>query len=192
MVTCTPESAQKQLEFRIQEKSVDRVTGNTLQAVPVQSVFVLQMADAGLDGGAAFHPAPQRPRRAAPSSLVHMHGNLALVVVTAIAHVHMRLADPLADHVPDLLHLRRQRVTIIGIAGKAFCTDQPSAPTGGSHTDLVAELIRLARLALGDAGHLGLMHAVHLVLLMPLLRVDRKRGKVPSGCRVVDRLMMSA
>ena len=83
-------------------------------------MFVLQMADAGLDSSAAFHPAPGRPRHAASSSPVHVHRNLALVAVTTIAHVHMRLADPVADHVPDLFDLRGQRVAIIGVAGKAF------------------------------------------------------------------------
>src|SRR5208337_4681648 len=130
------------------------------------------MSDAGFDCGAAFHPSPQRPRRSASSSLVHMHGCFALVIVAAIAHVYMHLADPIPDRAFELLHLRGQRVTIVRIGGKTFGADQPPAPAGDRHTDLVAELIGLARLALGDALHLGFMHAVELVLVVPLLGVD--------------------
>jgi len=39
---------------------------------------------------------------------------------------------------------------------------------------LVAKLIGLARLALGDALHLGFMHTIDLVLVLPLLCVDAK------------------
>ena len=83
--------------------------------------------------------------------------------------------DPIPDHALDLLHLRGQRVAIIGISSKALRAHQPSAPAAHRHTDLVAELVRLARLALGDALDFGLMHAVDLVLVVPLLRVDPMR-----------------
>jgi hypothetical protein len=66
-------------------------------------------------------------------------------------------------------------VAIVGIGGKAFGADQPSAPAGNRHTYFVAELIRLARLALGDALDLGFMYAVDLVFVVPLLGMDAVR-----------------
>src|ERR1017187_965449 len=139
------------------------------------------MSDTGFDCGTAFHPSPERPWRSASSTFVHMHGCFAFVIVAAIAHVYMHLADPVPDHAFELLHLRGQRVTIVGIGGKTFGADQPSASTGDRHTDLVAELIGLARLALGDALHLGFMHAIDLVLVVPLLGVDAMRRLQQPG-----------
>src|ERR1035437_6234904 len=106
------------------------------------------MSDAGFDCGAAFHPSPQRPWRSASSSFVHMHGCIAFVIVAAIAHVHMHLADPIPDHALQLPHLCSQRVAIVGIGCKTLGTDQPSASAGDRHTDLVAELIGLPALPL--------------------------------------------
>ena len=82
---------------------------------------------------------------------------------------------------------------IVRISGKAPGADQPSAPAGNRHTDLVAELVRLARLALttlrmktcpqgpGDALDLGFVHAVDLVLVVPLLRIDPMRCRQQPG-----------
>src|ERR1017187_7514380 len=139
------------------------------------------MSDTGFDCGTAFHPSPERPWRSASSTFVHMHGCFAFVIVAAIAHVYMHLADPIPDHAFELLHLRGQRVTIVGIGGKTFGADQPSAPTGDRHTDLVAELIGLARLTLGNTLHLGFMHAVALVLVVLLRGVDAMRRPQQPG-----------
>ena len=132
------------------QHGVDRVAINTPQPIAFQAVFVLQMSDGGLDGGTALHPSPQRFWRPTSGSLIDMHHHIASVVVAAIAHVHMRLPDPdpVPDPVPDLFHLRSQRVAIVGISGKAADADQPSAAAGNRHIYLVAELVRLARLAL--------------------------------------------
>ncbi len=81
----------------------------------------------------------------------------------------MHLADPFPDHALDLFHLRGQRVAIVGIGGKTFGADQPSAPAGNRHAHSVAELMGLARLAFGDALDLGHMYAVDLVIVVPLL-----------------------
>lgn len=107
---------------------VDRVPVSAPQPVALQPVFVLQMPDAGLNRGATFHPAPQRPRSSAPSALVDMHCDRAVIVVAAIAHVHMHLADPIVDHAPDLLDLLGQRVAVVRITGEALGAHQPSAP----------------------------------------------------------------
>ena len=100
------------------QDGIERIAGNTLQPIALQPVFRLQMSDAGLDRGAPFHPSPERSRRPASASLVHMHRRSARVIVAAIAHVHMHLANPLPDHALDLFHLLGQRVTIVGVAVK--------------------------------------------------------------------------
>ena len=65
------------------QDGIERIAGNALQAVALQPVFRFEMSDAGLDRGATFHPSPQRPRRPASSSLIHMHRRSARVVVAA-------------------------------------------------------------------------------------------------------------
>src|ERR1035438_7422050 len=98
-----------------------------------------------------------------------MHGDRTVIVVASIAHVHVRLTDLGPDYVFNLLHLYSQRVAIIRISREALGADEPSATTAYRDTHLVAELILLARFALGDAFDLRLVYAVDLVLVMPLL-----------------------
>jgi hypothetical protein len=91
----------------------------------------------------------------------------------AIIHVH--LANRVTDHPFHLTHLRRQGVAVIGTSRKVPGSDEPSATIADRHADLVAKLVRLSRLALGDALHRRLMHAVDLVFVMPLLGMDVAR-----------------
>src|ERR1035437_5431674 len=79
------------------------------------------------------------------------------------------------DQAFDLLHLCSQRVAVIGISSEALRADEPSTTTAYRDTHLVAKLILLARLALGDALHFRFMHTVDLVLVMLLLCVDSMR-----------------
>ena len=146
-----PKSSEELVEVhcRGRQHCVDRVACNALQPVALQTVFQLQMSDARFDCGAAFHPSPQRPWRSASSSFVHMHGCLAFVIVAAIAHVHVRFADLVGGQALDLLHLRSQRVAVVGVSREALRADQPSAAAGDRHTDLVAEFVLLAGFALG-------------------------------------------
>src|SRR5664279_2682404 len=102
-----------------------------------------------------------------------MHRDRTVIVVAAIAHIHMHLADLISDQVLNLLHLLGQRVAVIGVSSKTLCTDEPSAMTAHRDTDLVAELILLACFAFCDAFHFRLMNRVDLVLVMPLLRMDQ-------------------
>ena len=149
-----------------------RISGSAFEPIAFQSVFALQVSDAWFDCGAAFHPSPQRWRRPASSSLVDMHRDSAVVVVATVAHVHMRFAHSVADQVFNLLHLLVQRMTVIRTSSEALGADEPSAAAAYRDTDLIAELVLLASLALGDALDLRLMHRVDLVLVVPLLRVD--------------------
>jgi len=172
-----PKSSQELLEVhrRGAQDGIDRIAGNTLQAVALQPMFHFEMSDAGFDCCATFHPSPQRPRRPPSAPLIHMHPRSARVIVAAIAHVHMHLADPLPDHALDLLDLLGQRVAVIRISGKTLCSDEPSATTAHRNTHLVAKLVLLARLAFCDALDFRLMDRVDLVLIVPLLRMDPMR-----------------
>lgn len=140
-----PKSFQELMEVhrRSTQDGIERIAGNALQAVALQPMFRLQMSDAGLDRGATLHPSPECSRRPASCSFVHMHHCSARVVVAAIAHVHMHLADPLPDHALDLLHLLGQCVAIVGVARVTLCADEPSTVTAHRDTHLVAELILL-------------------------------------------------
>ncbi len=154
---------------------VDLISGSTLQPITFQPVFALQMSDAWFDRGTTFHPSPSCFRCPSSSSLIHMHGDRTVIVVASIAHVHVHFADLVGDQALDLLHLCSQRVAIIGISSEALRAYEPSATTAHRDTHLVAKLILLARLALGDALHFRFMHTVDLVLVMPLLCVDSMR-----------------
>jgi hypothetical protein len=79
------------------------------------------------------------------------------------------------DQAFHLLHLCSQRVAVVGISSEALRADEPSTTTAYRDTHLVAKLILLARLALGDALHFRFMHRVDLVLVMPLLCMDSMR-----------------
>ena len=104
-----------------------------------------------------------------------MHRDTAAVVMAAIAHVRVHFAHLVTDQVIDLFHLLGQRVAIIGVSCEALRAYEPSATTAHRDTDLVAELILLACLALGDAFDFGLVNRVDLILVVPLLCVDPMR-----------------
>jgi hypothetical protein len=108
------------------QDGIDRIAGNALQPVALQSVFVFQMSDAWFDYGAACHPSPQCLRSPSSSSLVDVHGGRSVIVVAAIAQVHMYLANSVADQVINLLHLLGQRVAIVGISRETLGADEPS------------------------------------------------------------------
>ncbi len=69
---------------------VDLVSDGTLQPVAFQPVFALEMSDAWFDRGTAFHPSPSRLRCAPSLSLVNMHGDRTVIIVTSIAHINVR------------------------------------------------------------------------------------------------------
>jgi len=102
------------------------------------------------------------------------HG-IARIVVAAIAHVHMHFTNFVADQLIHLFHLLSQRVAIIRISCEALCANEPSTPTAYRNADLVAELIRLAGLALSNALDFWLVNTLHLVLVMPLLAMNATR-----------------
>ncbi len=84
----------------------------------------------------------------------------------------MHFTNSVTDQVINLPHLLGQRVAIVGISGETLDADEPSATTAHCHTDLVAELILFAGLALGDALNFRLMCGIDLVLVLSLLSMD--------------------
>ncbi len=136
---------------------------------------LFMMSDAWFDCGTTFHPSPSCLRCMPSSSLVDMHGDRTVIVVASIAHIDVHCAHLVGDQALDLLHLRSQGVAVIGISSEALRADEP--PTTAAHRDthLVAKLLLLARLVLGDALHFRFMHTVDLVLVMPLLCMDLMR-----------------
>ena len=86
-----------------------------------------------------------------------MYGDRTVIVVASIAYIDLHCADLVGDQAFDLLHLCSQRVAIVGISREALGADEPSTATADRYTDLVAELVLFARLALGDALRFRLM-----------------------------------
>ncbi len=53
-----------------------------------------------------------------------------------------------------------------------FCAYEPTAAAGSCNTHLATEFVALVGLAFADALHLGGVHTVHLVLIVPLLLMN--------------------
>ena len=87
-----PKEAQELLEVHSggTEDGVDGIALRPFEPVAFEAVFALEVTDGGFDGGAAFHPSPERLRGRAPAAFVDMHLLGSAVIVSAIAHVDMR------------------------------------------------------------------------------------------------------
>ena len=87
-----PKEAQEFLEVHGggTEDGVDGIALRPFEPVAFKPMFALEVANRGFDGGAAFHPSPERPRGRAPAAFVDMHGLGSGVIVSAVAHVDMR------------------------------------------------------------------------------------------------------
>ena len=187
-----PKSSEELLEVHrggCQDR-VDLISSGTLQPITFQPVFVLQMSDAWFDRGAAFHPSPSCFGCTSSSSLVDMHGDRTVIVVATIAHIDVHFAHLVGDQACDLLHLCSQSVAIVGISREALRADEPSTTTAYRDTYLVAELILLARLALGDTLDFRFMHRVDLVLVLPSV-VRRFDALSEVACRVSRMVLLS-
>ena len=55
------------------QDGINRVTGNPLQPVALQPVFVLQVSDAGFDGSSVLHPLPECLCRASSLPFIDVH-----------------------------------------------------------------------------------------------------------------------
>src|ERR1700757_3613311 len=116
-----PESSEELLEIHggSSQNRIDRISGNTLQPIALQAVFILQMSDAGFYRSAAFHPSPEWVWCSASLPLIDVHYRRTFIIMAAITHIHMHLADRVTDHPFHLLHLCRQRVAVVGTSRKA-------------------------------------------------------------------------
>ena len=70
---------------------------------------------------------------------------------------------------------------IVGIARQRFDADHEIVAVGRGHTDFHAECVVFVRLALGDTFYFRRLHAVALVLVVPLLRVNPMGRVEPFG-----------
>jgi len=115
------------------EDGVDGITGGPLEAVALHTVLTFEVADGGLDGGAAFHPSPETFGRRAPATFVHMDCFDSLVIMSPIAHVDMGLLHFGSDAPTHLRELPVQRVPVVepkkaepkkgvGLCGLCFLT----------------------------------------------------------------------
>lgn len=80
--------------------------------------------------------------------------HLGIVTIDAaksqINHHFFRLAPDIFQQDARLLQLRRENVTIVGIARESSCPDHQAALLGYGDAGLDAELVGLARFALAD------------------------------------------
>ncbi len=137
------------------------------EIVAVHSVIFLEMADDGLDGGAASHQSFDLWGH--PSLLlgcVDFERVIWRRVVAAVSGIGVEPFDRIADELLDRRNDASQCMAIIGIAWQRLRVDDELAALavleGGGDADLDAELVRLVCLAFADALHLGRMQAVDL------------------------------
>ncbi len=93
--------------------------------------------------------------------------------MAAVTGIGVEPFDRVADQLLDRRNDGCQRMAIIGIARQRLrIGDELTALAvleGGGNADLDAELVRLVRLALADAFHLGCVQAVDLRTALPAL-----------------------
>jgi len=84
--------------------------------------------------------------------------------------------------------LRRENVTVVGIAGERSCSDHQAALVGHGDTGLDPELVGFPGFALADALDFRCMQGVQLVLVLRLLLADtlgtlKQRVQMGDGAR---------
>ena len=134
------------------------------ETVAADSALLLGMADDGLDGGAPFHLSfhGRRPPRDASPRRVDFELIPGRRIVAAVTGIGVAPSIVLPTSCSIAWKIGRPRVAIIGIARQRcdWATNwPPAALEGGGNADLDAELVRLVRLALADALHLGRVQA---------------------------------
>ena len=173
-----------QVEPDCAQHRVDPIAFSPAQVAAVQQAFVFHVADdrlnavapvlvADVGGAVAFLLAGD----------VHVGQRCALAAAIAPVHqgVHWQLAAVFVHPLQPLV----QRVAIVGIAAQGLGVEHEALLGGVDHTDLAAELIGGAGLALGDAGHLRLVQTVELG---PVLRLGLLAPQVQC---LVKRLIQS-
>jgi hypothetical protein len=104
---------------------------------------------------------------------------VAVHYVPAMAAIHVAARRRGAGEALDLGERRRQGLAVVRIAGLALYADHETFAVGDR--DLGTELVFLVRLTLGDAGDLGRMQGVELVLVGALLRQQPRVGRAPNA-----------
>ena len=130
-------------------------------------MFGLEVADDRLDGLSSFQPAALACRHALdPSSVADGYVGQ---VPASVAEVDDGLHRLVVGEDAGLLELFGERVTVIGIAGKASCPDDQVAGGTDGDAGLHAELVGLPGFPLADAFDFLGVPGVKLVLVLGLL-----------------------
>lgn len=130
-------------------------------------MFVLGVADDGLDGGTPSHfTLDLWSDRALLLGCIDLELVIGWRVVVARPRVGMKARDGVADEMLDFRNDRCQRVAIIRVAGQRLCVDDELAALGvlegRVEADLDAELIGLLWFSLTDSFDLRGVQAVDL------------------------------
>src|ERR1700682_592441 len=147
------------------QNSVDAVAVTALEIVATHPVVVLEMADHGLDGGAAAHLAADG--LGDPSDLAADPDLAPIgVVVAAIGLVAVDAAPRTTCELFEIGDDGTERVAVIGVTVQRLGVQHElSAPGRGDRSDnryLAAELVGGSGLAFADALHLGRVQRIDL------------------------------
>src|SRR5437899_2570055 len=93
-------------------------------------------------------------------------------LVTPIYKHLFRLHPAQSLHLTDCLF---ERCSIVWTAVSGFDPHYPTLFRGRHHAHLASEFVFLVCLALGDTFHLGCVHTVKLVTIVPLLTINTPR-----------------
>src|ERR1700732_391051 len=163
------------------EDRVDAVTMSAFEVVATHPMAVLEMADHGLDGGAASHLAADGlgdPADLSADPYLEPVG----IVVAAIALVAVDAAYRDTCELFEIGDDGTERVAVIGVAVQRLGVQHelPALGCGGGrgNRDLAAELVGSPRLALADALHLGRVQRVDLGSTLTLLLMAHTRCEI--------------
>ncbi|PPK41815.1 hypothetical protein B0G57_12580 [Trinickia symbiotica] len=147
---------------------VHRITQGALEPIPVELAICLHMADGRFDRAAPADHRAQAARDAAPQAgVVDLH---ALDLHAPIAAINNRDLWSRAAQNLRLLQSLGQRMPVVRIARHRACTQHQPLLVRGRDRHLHAELVRLARFALGQALDLRRVQRVELLFVLGLLR----------------------
>jgi hypothetical protein len=156
---------------------VQRIPLGTLQPASIHVVVQLGMPDGQLYDLTPLEPAALLRIQGLELATVNQLHGCNVMVDAAIAQVHHRRHRLGADVFEQRAGLL-QRMSVVGVAGEAACAHHQAVLVGDGQADLDAELVGLARFALGDALDPRCMQRVPLVLVVALLMRSARSSPV--------------
>ena len=169
---------------------MQRISRHTLQPAPVHAVVGLGVANQRLDGLGSLEQA-----------LVVIAEQLVLAAVDDLHARDVGVQAPVAKvddnllgsvtqvlrQVGGLFQLGTEDMAVVRVAGEAASAHHQTLLVGDRQADLDAELVGVARLALGNALHLWCVQGVELVLGIALLGAYALSALQPQH-QIADRL----